>query len=251
MVGLRGRRVLITRARAQGAKLAKAIEEHGGEVVWVPAIQTVALPLDEAGREILQTLGRFRWVAFTSENSAKHFFRLLKDEGLKLPEHLRLASVGPATTRELAVRDLKVEAQPQTFSGLDLAKLLEGKHPPGRLLLPRAKEGRDDLAEHLTASGWEVVPLAVYETRPAPIKPDHVWAIEQGVDAALFASPSAVKALWDALPETARAVLRKAVCQPIGPTTAEAMRAVGLTPAPLPPESTAEGLVKAILERLG
>lgn len=251
MVGLRGRRVLITRARSQGAKLAKAIEEQGGEVVWVPAIQTVALPLDEAGREILQTLDRFRWVAFTSENSAKHFFRLLKDEGLKLPEHLRLASVGPATTRELAVRDLKVEAQPHTFSGLELARLLEEKHVRGRLLLPRAKEGRDELAEHLTANGWEVVSLAVYETRPAPITADHVWAIEQGVDAALFASPSAVKALWDALPETARAVLRKAVCQPIGPTTAEAMRALGLTPAPLPPESTAEGLVKAILERLG
>lgn len=251
MVGLRGRRVLITRAREQGAKLARAVEEQGGEVVWVPAIQTVALSLDEPGREVLRTLDRFRWVAFTSENSVKHFFGLLKEEGLSFPEHLRLASVGPATTRELAHRGLRIEAQPKIFSGMELALLLEEKHTPGRLLLPRAKEGRDELAEHLAARGWEVLPLAVYETRPAPITPDHVWAIEQGVDAALFASPSAVKALWEALPETARAVLRKAVCQPIGPTTAEAMQAMGLTPAPLPPESTAEGLVKAILERLG
>ncbi len=251
MVGLRGRRVLITRARDQGAKLARAVEEQGGEVVWVPAIQTVALSLDEPGREILQTLDRFRWVAFTSENSVQYFFRLLKDEGLKVPEHLRLASVGPATTRALALRDLRIAAQPKIFSGLELALLLQEQHAPGRLLLPRAKEGRHELAEHLTASGWEVVPLAVYETRPAPVTPDQVWAIEQGVDAALFASPSAVKALWEALPETARLVLRKAVCQPIGPATAEAMQAMGLTPAPLPPESTAEGLVKAILERLG
>jgi len=251
MVGLRGRRILMTRAREQGAKLARAIEEQGGEVVWVPAIQTAALPLDEAGRELLQNLDRFRWVAFTSENAVKFFFQALESEGLDLPKHLRLASVGPATSRGLVARDLKVEAQPETFTGLDLAKLLTEKHPRGHLLFPRASSGGEEFEAHLRASGWEVTSLVLYKTRPAPITPDHVWAIEQGVDAALFASPSAVKALWSALPETAREVLRKAVCQPIGPTTAGALQAVGLVPAPLPPESTAEGLVKAIQERLG
>jgi uroporphyrinogen III methyltransferase / synthase len=251
VVGLRGRRVLITRARAQGEKLARAIQDVGGQVVWVPAIQTRAVPLDDEARALLQDLDRFRWLAFTSENAVKFFFDALEGEDLELPKHLRLASVGPATSKSLVARDLKVEAQPETFTGLDLARLLVEKHLKGRLLLPRAAEGRDEFAEHLQGAGWEVVPLVVYETRPAPITPDHVWAIEQGVDAALFASPSAVNALWEALPETARAVLRRAVCQPIGPTTAKALEAVGLTPAPLPAESTADGLVRAIMERLG
>ena len=250
MVGLRGRRILITRARAQGEKLAAAIEELGGKAVWVPAIQTLPIPLDEAGRGILQGLDRFRWVAFTSENAVKYFFALLADEGMELPKHLRLASVGPATTQHLVARGLKVEAQPQMYTGLDLADLLVAKHAPGPLLLPRGASGREELADRLTEAGWEVMPLTVYETRPAVITPEHVWAIEQGVDAALFASPSAVKALWEALPETARAVLRRAVCQPIGPTTAKALEEVGLEPAPLPEKSTAEGLVKAIVDRL-
>jgi uroporphyrinogen III methyltransferase / synthase len=251
MVGLRGRRILITRTRAQGEKLAQAIEDVGGQVVWVPAIETRALALDDDARSILKDLERFRWVAFTSENAVRFFFSALEGEGLELPKHLRLASVGPATSKSLVARGLKVEAQPETFTGVDLARLLEGKHLKGRLLLPRSAQGRDEFAEHLQAAGWDVVPLAVYETRPAPITPNHVWAIEQGVDAALFASPSAVSALWEALPETARAVLRRAVCQPIGPTTARALEAVGLTPAPLPVESTADGLVRAIVERLG
>ena len=251
MVGLRGRRILITRAKTQGEKLAAAIEELGGRVVWVPAIRTFAVPLDEGGRELLRELDRFRWVAFTSENAVRFFFQALKAEGLEFPRHLRLASVGPATTKILTSRDLKVEAQPQTSTGLDLAKLLTEKHPRASLLLPRAAAGREEFAECLGGAGWEVVPLVVYETRPSVITPEHIWTIEQGLDAVLFASPSAVNALWEALPETAREILRGAVCQPIGPTTAEALRGVGLEPAPLPPESTAEGLVRAIQERLG
>ena len=251
MVGLRGRRILITRARAQGERLAAAIEELGGRAVWVPAIQTFPVPLDEAGRDILQGLDRFRWVAFTSENAVRYFFDLLAEEGVELPKHLRLASVGPATTKHLAARDLKVEAQPKAYTGLDLAELLVSAHGRGPLLLPRGASGREELADRLAEAGWEVTPLTVYETRPAVITPEHVWAIEQGVDAALFASPSAVKALWEALPETARAVLRRAVCQPIGPTTAKALEEVGLEPAPLPEKSTAEDLVRAIVDRLG
>ncbi len=250
MVGLRGRRILITRARAQGQKLAEAIKELGGQVVWVPAIETLPLPFDEESRTILHDLDRFRWVAFTSENAVKQFFRRLQDVAMELPRHLRLASVGPATSRGLVARGLKVEAQPETFTGLDLAKLLVEKHLRGRVLFPRASSGGDEFQSHLAEAGWEVVPLVLYETRPARITPDHVWAIEQGADAALFASPSAVKALWAALPETAREVLRKAVCQPIGPTTARALQDVGLTPAPLPAESTTDGLLKAIMERL-
>ena len=251
MVGLRGRRILITRAKAQGEKLAAAIEELGGKAVWVPAIQTLPIPLDDAGRTVMGDLGLFRWVAFTSENAVKYFFARLADEGMEFPKHLRLASVGPATTKHLAARGLKVEAQPETYTGLDLAELLVSAHVRGPLLLPRGAAGREELAERLEEAGWEVTPLTVYETRPAVITPEHVWAIEQGVDAALFASPSAVKALWEALPETARAVLRRAVCQPIGPTTARALKEVGLEPAPLPEKSTAEGLVKAIVDRLG
>jgi uroporphyrinogen III methyltransferase / synthase len=251
MPSLRGRRILMTRARAQGDKLAAAIQEQGGTVVWVPAIRVIPLPLGDAGRELLGDLDRFRWVAFTSENASKFFFRLLKDEGLELPKHLRLASVGPATTKGLVARGLKIEAQPEIYTGLDLAKLLVTKQPRGPLLLPRSADGREELADHLRGAGWEVAPIAVYETRPAPITPDHVWAIEQGVDAALFASPSAVKALWEAIPETARTVLREAVCQPIGPTTARALQEVGLTPSPLPEHSTAEDLVKAVIARLG
>lgn len=248
--GLRGRRILITRARSQGDKLHEAIRSLGAEPLWVPAIETVPVPLDPAGRAALEDLQGFSWVAFTSENAVKFFFALLAEAGVELPKHLRLASVGPATTRSLRLRDLVVEAQPEDATGLDLARLLTTKHRRSRLLLPRAAAGREELADHLAEAGWQVVPLTIYETRPAVITPEHIWAIEQGVDAALFASPSAVKALWEALPDTARAALRRALCQPIGPTTARALLEVGLAPAPLPEQSTAEGLLKAIQDNL-
>ncbi len=252
MVGLRGRRILITRARAQGEKLAAAIEELGGKAVWVPAIQTLPIPLDEAGRA--HPAGP-RPVPVGGLHERKRGEVLLRPPGGRrawsCPSTCASPPWDPPRPSTSLARGLKVEAQPETYTGLDLAELLVSAHVRGPLLLPRGAAGREELADRLAEAGWEVTPLTVYETRPAVITPDHVWAIEQGVDAALFASPSAVKALWEALPETARAVLRRAVCQPIGPTTARALEEVGLVPAPLPEKSTAEGLVKAIVDRLG
>jgi uroporphyrinogen-III synthase len=91
-----------------------------------------------------------------------------------------------------------------------------------------------------------VVPLTCYRTQPALITPESIWSIEKGLDAAVFASPSAVHALWSALPETAREVLRKSLCLPIGPTTAKALVEVGLEAAPPPAESTTDGIVKEL-----
>lgn len=244
--GLTGRRILITRPRTQGARLEKAITTLGGEVLWVPAIETVPEPPDEASRRILADLGRFAWVAFTSENALKYFLEILETEGVVAPRSLRVASVGPATSRACQEAGLQVLAQPENATGAELGRLLASQFRPAALLLPRSASGREELAAILEGAGWQVQALTCYRTRPAPLTPDQIWRIEQGVDAAVFASPSAATALWEALPETARTVLRGAYCLPIGPTTAKAMEALGLVPGTPPERTTSDGLVDAL-----
>ena len=249
--GLRGRRILITRPRTQGGRLNELLQAYGAEVLWIPAIETVAEPLDEAGRALLSDLGRFDWAAFTSENSLKYFLKLLGTEGLSLSKRTRIASVGAATSRACREAGLAVHAQPEVFTGEALGRLLTTEYRPGTLLLPRGTAGREELAGVLRQSGWSVEALTCYRTRPARIHAQEIWELEQGLDAALFASPSAARALWEALSEIGRDALRRALVLPIGPTTAEALKALGLAPAPPPEETTSEGLVAALQHHFG
>jgi uroporphyrinogen-III synthase len=122
--GLRGRRILVTRPKTQGGRLHQAVATLGGEVLWIPAIETVAEPLDDEGRELLHRLDSFNWVAFTSENALSFFLDIVTAEGLELPRSLSVAAVGEATAKACQARNLKVQARPDVFTGAALGELL-------------------------------------------------------------------------------------------------------------------------------
>ena len=204
MSSLRGRRVLVTRPRSQGTRLNEAIEEAGGEVLWIPAIEIAGIPPDEAARAYLTRLSEFDWVAFTSESGARHFFAWVEAESLAWPFRLRVASVGASTSQALKARGARIDLQPDIHTARELGRLMVKECPPGRALLPRGDAGREELSDILKAGGWETVSVICYVNRPAHITNAQVYSVEQGLDAAVFASPSALKALWGALPETGR-----------------------------------------------
>jgi uroporphyrinogen-III synthase len=246
MPGLRGRHVLVTRPRSQGTRLNEALESAGAHVLWIPAIEIAGLPPGEEGKALLSRLSDFEWCAFTSESGVRHFSAWVEESGVRWPLRTRTAAVGSATAKALKERGRAPDLVSETQTGRALAELLLTKVPPSRILLPRGDQGREELSDLLKEGGWEVTPVVCYANRAAVLTSQQIYAVEQGLDAAVFASPSAVKALWDALPETARNVLRRAACIPIGPTTAEALRDAGLTPAALPESPTVEGVVSAL-----
>ncbi|MGC8762319.1 MAG: uroporphyrinogen-III synthase [Acidobacteriota bacterium] len=250
MGGLVGRRVLLTRPRGQGEKLAQAVEAAGGHLLWIPVLEVVPLPPGEGEREILAALSGYDWCAFTSANAVRGFLDWVEGAGLRWPLRLRVAAVGPATVRALEARGRAADLVPETHTGKALADLMVARLRPGRILLPGGDLAQQELPERLAAAGWETTRLVCYANRPVRLTAGDLYAIEQGLDAAVFASPSAVQALWSQVPESGRNVLRAAACVPIGPTTAEALRAVGLTVAALPPSATAEGVLAALEEAL-
>ncbi len=250
MKGLLGRRVLLTRPRGQGERLARAVEAEGGHVLWIPVLEIVPLSPGEEERKVLASLSSYDWCAFTSENAVRAFLDWVEGAGVRWPLRLRVAAVGPATARALQARGRPADLLPETQTGQALAHLLTARHRPGRILIPGGNLAQKDLPERLEAAGWEVTRLVCYENRPVSLTAADLYAIEQGLDAAVFASPSAVKALWDQAPESVRNVLRAAACVPMGPSTAEALRAAGLEVAVLPASSTVEGLLAALEEVL-
>src|SRR5260370_37341316 len=78
---LKGRRIVVTRAREQAVDLVRALEEHGAETVIAPVIRIQPLENLGALRAALTGLSAYRWVVFTSQNAAQIVFDRLVPSG--------------------------------------------------------------------------------------------------------------------------------------------------------------------------
>ncbi len=242
---LRGLRVLLTREKEQNAPLARLLRAVGAVPVFLPAIETEALE-PENGSQVTRDWNRFRWIAFTSKNGARFFKAWLEMARLPLPPHIKVAVVGPGTAHACEAAGFPVDLVPEISSGAALGELLASKEEPSPALLPCAASGRQELARALQTAGWEVVPLVIYATRRASLDPEAVAELERGVDAALFASPSAVASLFERLPLRASAALKRASLVPIGATTADALRSIGLAPVAVPSSTAPKEMIRTL-----
>jgi uroporphyrinogen III methyltransferase/synthase len=114
-------RVLIMRAEVANPELPKALEELGAIVDDVACYRTVAETEDTTGAAANFLEGGAEWITFTSASTVEHFHAQFDLPALvkKFPQ-LKLASIGPETTKALSRLDLKpaVEANPHTTEGL-------------------------------------------------------------------------------------------------------------------------------------
>jgi uroporphyrinogen III methyltransferase/synthase len=249
---LLGRRIVVTRSPAQAGDLVYGLLALGATVIEVPAIE-VAPPLDPAPLDLaLHQLERYDWGAFTSPNTVASVKARLEARGAgRLPSTLSLASVGRATTEALraAFPEATVRLEPaEDYSAEGLLRAFTAlAAPPRRVLLPCSDRARPELAAGLRGLGSEVdTPVAYRTLTPADLGPRLEEALSSGVDLFIFASPSAVQGLADALGARARGL--PAIT--IGPTTADAARAAGLRLLGVASPSTSAGLVDAAVAAL-
>ncbi len=255
-----GRRVVVTRARAQAGRMSELLREQGAWVVEVPAIEIAppdsSAPLDAA----LDRIESYDWVVFTSVNGVERFVAALDARGLDLRalHRARLAAIGPETARslerlhlrpEIVPRDHRAEGLLDAFRGLDLA----GR----RFLLPRAAGAREILPEQLAAAGALVDEVVTYRSRRPPGSVEILRAAldEAPVDAVAFTSSSTVRGflalLDEADPERGRERIGDAAVACIGPVTAATAVEAGLRVAVSADPYTVPSLVEAISRHFG
>jgi uroporphyrinogen III methyltransferase/synthase len=243
---LHGRRIVVTRARAQASGLAATLRELGADVVELPAIRIEPLLETAAVRDAVAAIDRYALVCLTSPNGVRLLFEALAAAGLdaRALAGATVAAIGPGTRRALSGRGIAADVVPERFVAEALVEALASVEVAGkRVLVARAAEARDVLPEALRERGAEVDVVPLYET--VREQPDAA-AIEaaQAADYVTFTSSSTVTnltaALGDRFPSSARIVS-------IGPVTSETARAAGLTVDIEAAQHDIDGLLAALL----
>jgi uroporphyrinogen-III synthase len=256
--GLRGRRIVITRARDQAGDLVRALEARGAVPVVAPVIRIQ--PIENLGplRAALAGLSAFRWVVFTSQNAVQIVFDRLVAWGLtpRVFAATSVAAIGTATADTLTQRGVTPALVPDEFVGEALAQALVartgGNLAGARVLVPSAEDAREALAAGLRAHGAQVEVVPVYRTVAAPggeVFTKLAGDIAAGdIDAVTFTSSSTVRHFVDLVGREA-ATSNRFVAATIGPITAGTAREVGLRQVIEATPHTVPGLMDALARR--
>ncbi|MEX2107639.1 MAG: uroporphyrinogen-III C-methyltransferase [Solirubrobacterales bacterium] len=243
---LHGRRVVVTRARAQASGLAATLRALGAEVIELPAIRVEPRIESEEVRRMVGAIDSYALICLTSPNGVRFLFEALEEANLdaRALAGATVAAIGPGTAGALRARGIVADVVPRRFIAEALVEELETVEVDGRaVLIARAAEARDVLPEALRERGAKVELVALYET--VAEQPD-AEAIEaaQDADYITFTSSSTVRnlseALGDRYPRQARAIS-------IGPITSEALNAAGIPVHTEAKRHDVDGLVEALL----
>ena len=247
---LHGRRIVVTRARAQSSGLAATLRGLGAEVVELPAIRIEPRIESEEVREAIGAIGTYALICLTSPNGVRLLFEALEAAGLdaRALAGTTVAAIGPGTAGALAERGIAADVVPRRFVAEALVEALETVEVDGRpVLIARAAEAREVLPEALRERGGKVDVVSLYETvREEPAATDIEAA--QSADYITFTSSSTVRNLRETLgerfPDEARVIS-------IGPITSEAIRDAGLTIHSEARRHDVDGVIEALLEDAG
>jgi uroporphyrinogen III methyltransferase/synthase len=243
-----GQKVLVTRPAHQAAELTEPLAELGAEVLLQPAIEIRPLPITDTSDRLLDCLGKFDWLVFSSTNGVRHFFERLThiffERDLRALGQIKIAAIGPGTADELARYHLKADLIPAAFRAESLAQALQGEAAGKRFLLVRASRGREVLAEELTKAGGIVEQTVVYESvdveQPDPAIAEQLAAgrIDWTTVTSSAIARSLVRLFGNSLSKTKLAS--------ISPITSATLRELGYEPAVEAKEYTMAGVVAAI-----
>lgn len=242
-----GRTVVVTRAREQASGLAARLESLGAEVVELPSIAIEPVAFE------LPPLDRYAWLVLTSTNGVAALFdRGLAPAGLdaRALAGVHVAAIGPGTAAALAARGIRTDLVPERFVAEALVEAFPAPVGEGaRVLVARAEQARDVIPEGLGAQGYAVDVLVVYRTVLGEPDPRALERVRRGeVDAITFTSSSTVTGLCDAL---GGVPAPQPLVVSIGPVTSAAAVERGLSVGVEAAEHTVDGVVAALLERLG
>ena len=245
-----GRRIVVTRSRAQASKLTNALRDLGADVYELPLIRREPpADLREFG-ELVQDAHSYEWIVFTSANGVDAFFEMfykLYDDAREIGG-VKFAAVGAATAARIKEHRFHVDLVAENFHAESLVETFR-KHTDVenvKILIVRPEETRNVLAAELAKMGGIVDEAIAYRTVPETA--DRTRARErlssEGADLMAFTSSSTVRNFFSQ--KIAHPAEMKFAS--IGPVTTKTLAEFGVKPALEAKRHDVEGLVEAIRE---
>jgi len=165
---LKGKRILVTRAKSQVEEFMTKIEAEGGIALPAPLLEVKAnIENENRIKETIHCLEKYDCIVFTSANGVT-FFKYYLDKweiSYRNLKHLISASVGRKTSKQMEQLGLSVSIIPEEFVAEKLVEQIVAKLPlTSRILVIRGNLARPALVEGLQKHGYEVNDLIVYKT---------------------------------------------------------------------------------------
>lgn len=246
-----GKRILVTRARAQASALTELLYEKGASVIEAPTIK-IEPPSDNyaAIDAAIQNIEKFSYLIFTSVNGVREFFNrlCLAKKDARALANVKIAAIGKVTAESLLSYGIIPDIVPKEFRAEGLIDALKDKVGENdNILIPRAEAAREILPKSLTKLGAKVTVAPVYETVTETENGEKIreMLLNNEPDIVTFTSSSTVTNLLKLIGDANLLKGVKTAC--IGPVTAETLKKAGIEPAIVAEEYTIEGLVTAIL----
>ncbi|MHB8384071.1 MAG: uroporphyrinogen-III C-methyltransferase [Candidatus Binataceae bacterium] len=244
-----GRRIVVTRSRANGSAFARELRALGADAIEFPTIATAPPSSFSALDRAIGKLDKFDWIIFTSAAGVEGFVARMRALGHDLRQlgHARLCAIGPATAGALEHYALRVAAVPPEYRAEAIIPAIGARRIRGAsILIPRAQVAREILPKILLEHGARIAEVApVYRTiKPPGAQSERVRAMAAAgeIDLVAFTSSSTVENFCDLVGAAARGLSAAA----IGPITAATAVARGFKLVVQPAEYTVPALIAAI-----
>jgi len=118
---LHGKRILVTRARAQASALTEQLTALGASCIETPVIR-IAPPADgyAALDHAIDEIHVYQWLIFTSTNGVEHFFARLAhaEKDTRALGYAKVAAIGSATAEALCAHGIHADLVPAEFRDL-------------------------------------------------------------------------------------------------------------------------------------
>ena len=243
-----GKRILVTRARAQASEFADLLEANGAEVIQFPTIK-----IQPIARVDIPSPNPYDWVIFTSVNAVEIFYERLRENGKDARAFggSSICAVGAKTVEALNRIGIHPDFVPSHSRGSAIAAEIwevNGK----KILLPRAKIATADLPNGLRERGAHIDDVPLYNTvKVSGENRDEIEAdlLNGRIDLVTFTSSSTVTNFLEMFPTHAPTVLLANVkVAVIGPTTQKTVEKCGVHIDVVAKEASVESLVEAVIE---
>ena len=242
-----GKRILVTRARAQASDFADLLEANGAEVIQFPTIKIQ--PIENVD---IPALNAYDWVIFTSVNAVEIFYERLRENGKDARAFggCSVCAVGAKTVEVLNRIGIHPDFVPSHSRGSAIAAEI-GEVNGKKILLPRAKIATADLPNGLRERGAHIDDVPLYNTvKVSGENRDKIEAdlLNGRIDLVTFTSSSTVTNFLEMFPAHAPAeLLANVKVAVIGPTTQKTVEKCGVHVDVVAKEASVESLVEAIV----